>query len=161
MSDCKSCLICASPLKVKGFIMSTLLVLTAISTSVLSFTTNCQQVTQTSNNSTKTIDDIGMANKAVSISLVIFSVASALFERHATKLIEEVKNENEELKSVNEELKSKISDKNLTDRNEVINEPCDECETSRSSESKYPNAVRMHDTNDMNKFVWYNKNVNP
>jgi hypothetical protein len=41
----------------------------------------------------------------VSVSLVIFSVASALFERHATKIIDAVQNENEVLKSVNEELK--------------------------------------------------------
>ena len=161
MSNCKSCVICSTPLKVKGMIMSTLLILTAISTSVLSFTTNCQQVTQTSGNSTQTIDEIGIANKAVSVSLVVFSVASALFERHATKLIDSIQNENEELKSVNEELKSKISQKNATDRNEIINEPCDDgYETSRSSETKYPNAIRMHNSDEMNGFVWYNKNVN-
>jgi hypothetical protein len=162
MSKCQSCLICSTPLKVKGMIMSTLLVLTAISTSVLSFTTNCQQVAQTSGNSTQTIDDIGIANKAVSVSLVIFSVASALFERHATKIIDIVQNENEELKSVNEELKSKVSQKNATDRNEIINEPYDDdgYETSRSSETKYPNAIRMHNTETKNDFLWYQHNVN-
>jgi predicted RND superfamily exporter protein len=147
-----SCIICSTPLKIKGLIMSSLLVLTAISTTVLSFTTNCQQVAQTSGNSTQTIENISVANKAVSVSLVVFSIASALFERHANKIIDKFSEENQELKSKI----SSLSEKNSTDRNEITNEPYnDGYDTSKSSETSYPTIIKIHNTNEDN-FAWYN-----
>ena len=94
-----SCLMCSTPLKIKGMIMSGLLVCTAIATSILTFTTNCNQVIQVSGNSTQTINDIGTANRAVSISLVLFSVTSAIFERHVNKKLVETEEEVSELQT--------------------------------------------------------------
>lgn len=127
----------------KGVIMSTLLLLTAVATSVLSFTTNCTQVISFSANSTQSINDIGTANRAVSISLVLFSAMSAIFERHVNKKLVISEFHIEELKNENQELKTQLSQSNShTDRNE----PIDEHHDDNSSEStgrvtEYPCAI--------------------
>lgn len=128
----------------KGVIMSVLLVLTALATSALSFTTNCTQVVSFSVNSTQTINDIGTANRAVSICLVLFSGMSAIFERHINKKLAIREFQVEELKTENQELKSQLSQSNSqTDRNEPIDEQHQDntSETNTGRVTEYPSAI--------------------
>lgn len=136
--SCEKCLICSTPLKIKGTIMSSLLVLTAVATSVLSFTTNCSHVVQVSGNSTQIVNDIGTANRAVSISLVLFSACSAMFERYINKKLIETNDENEELKS---QLAISRQNDSGTQR-EWYNEPIQtQVDTQRSEITSYPPVV--------------------
>lgn len=125
-------------LKAKGYLISALLVSTAIATSVLTFTTNCSQVLQVSGNSTQTINNIGSANRAVSISLLVFSVVSSIFEHHVNKKLLDSVDEIEELKTQ----LAHSRQNNDTDRNSVIiNEPIQSAETRRSDDTVYPAPV--------------------
>jgi len=137
------CLFCSTPLKIKGIIMSGLLVCTSVATSILSFTTNCYHIETLSNNSTEIKNDIGTANKAVSISLIAFSVATAIFERYINKKLANTKDELEEVKS---ELAFTKAQTNRS--SSIINEPIDilqtpEPETNRSTETYYPSTIRF------------------
>lgn len=131
-------------IKKKGIILSALLVSTSIATSILSFTTNCSSVVQLSGNTTQTINDIGSVNRGVSVSLVIFSMASALFERHVNIKLIKTENDVDELKSQNEELKSRMTNQNNnTDRNEIFNNEPDSTDTPTSTGrvTQYPTAI--------------------
>ena len=141
--SCNECLFCKTPLKIKGMIMSGLLVCTAVATSILSFTTNCYQIETISNNSTNIKNDIGTANKAVSISLFGFAIVSAVFERYINKKLIDVENEADELRT---ELAITKAQTNRT--SSIINEPMDilqtpSPETARSEVTIYPQTVKF------------------
>lgn len=138
--SCEKCLLCSMPLKTKGIIMSTLLVLTAIVTSILTYTTNCNQVAQISGNSTQTMNEISSASRGVSISLVFFSVASAIFERSINKKLADAEEEVEELKSQLSISRSQNNTQREWYQNNN-NEPIQPIETRRSEETVYPPAV--------------------
>lgn len=147
---CDNCLFCTTPNKVKGLVMSFLLVGCAITTSVLTWTTNCEKVIHFANNQTQTINDIGTGNKIVSVSLLAFSVASAVFERYINKKLINTETENEELKSelaVSRQNNNNSHYQESNYGNEPYNikalatpSPITPMETGRS---EYPNAVRF------------------
>lgn len=136
--DC--CILCSTPLKIKGMIMSGLLVGTAVTTSILTFTTNCEKVVQLANNSTMTVNDIGTANKIVSLSLLGFSVACAVFERYVNKKVAKLEIENFDLQT---ELAITKAQTQRTDRSnndiEIYNEPA--YESGKTDISFYPPPV--------------------
>jgi hypothetical protein len=138
------CLICGTGLKIKGLIMSGLLVGTAIATSVLTFTTNCQNVVQLANNQTMTVNDIGTANKFLSLSLLGFSVSCAVFERFINKKVAKLENE---VDSLSEELAITKAQTHKTNRSsddnvEIYNEPASG--SGRSEVSYYPAPIRFN-----------------
>jgi hypothetical protein len=87
-------------LKLKGLVLSVALIIISITTSVLTFTSNCAQVIPAIQNTTWTPNDVVEANKFMGSSLVIFSVISAMFERYINKKLAKAELENEELKTV-------------------------------------------------------------
>lgn len=148
--SCENCLVCSTPNKIKGLIFSGLLVCCAISTSALTFTTDCQKVIHFANNQTQTVNDIGTANKIMSVSLLAFSVASAMFERYINKRLMQTSDENDCLKT---ELALSRNYNANQSRDYENNEPHNILstpspitpypETNRSVETFYPPALQL------------------
>ena len=146
---CENCLVCSTPNKVKGLVFSGLLVACAITTSALTFTSDCQRVIHFANNQTQTVNDIGTANKVMSMSLLGFSVASALFERYINKKLLSIADENDTLKT---EL-ALSRNYNANNSRDYDNEPqhilstpspvTPYPETNRSGETYYPPALQL------------------
>ena len=133
--------ICSTPLKIKGMIMSGLLVCSAIATSVLTFTTNCENVIQLANNSTMTVNDVGTANKVVSMSLLGFSVVSAIFEQYINKKVIKLELENECLSVELANTKAQTQRSNSTI--DIPNEPAEDCNSEKSDITYYPTALKF------------------
>lgn len=129
---------CSTPLKIKGYIVSGLLVCSAIATSILTFTTNCQQVIHFANNQTQTINNVSIASKAVSISLLGFAIMSGIFERYINLKVVELENENEEIKSELQITKAQTIQTNRSNVDSDNNEPYN---TGRTEISIYPSPV--------------------
>ena len=132
---------CSTNLKIKGLIMSSLLVCSAIATSVLTFTTNCENVIQLANNSTMTVNDVGTANKVVSMSLLGFSVVSAIFEQYINKKVIKLELENECLSVELANTKAQTQRSNSTI--DIPNEPVEECSSEKSDITYYPTALKF------------------
>jgi len=132
------CIVCSTPLKIKGYIVSCLLVCSAIATSILTFTTNCKQVIHFANNQTQTINDVGVANKAVSLSLLGFAIVSGLFERYINLKVVELEAENENL-SV--ELAITKAQTVQTNRSNIESEDNEPYNTGKSEISVYPPPI--------------------
>jgi hypothetical protein len=148
---CENCIVCSTPVKIKGLIISGLLVGCAIATSILTFTTNCERVIHFSNNQTQTINDIGTANKVVSMSLLAFSVSSAIFERYINKKLTSTIEENEDLKTeiaMSRNCNNSNRDDCYTNNNEpthnILSTPSPVTpDTNRSIETYYPSALNL------------------
>lgn len=151
---CENCLMCSTPIKIKGLIMSGLLVGCAVAVSALTFTTNCERVIHFANNQTQTVNDIGTANKVVSMSLLAFSVSSAIFERYINKKLVTVIEENDDLKTELAISRNYNNSNRDNSNRDYINEPNNnilstpspitpDCNTNRSSETQYPPALNF------------------
>ena len=121
--------------------MSGLLVGSAVATSILTFTTNCEQVVHLANNDTMTINNVGTANKVVSMSLLAFACVSAVFERYINKKVAKLEVENENLSVELSITKAQTYRSNTSI--EDNNEPAEHYETGRTDISFYPPAVKF------------------
>lgn len=125
-----------------GILMGGLLIGLSSIISLLSFLNDCKSDNNERNENIQ---------KALSVSLVLFSLSSSVFERQINKKLIKVEIENEDLKTELGKSKKETNSSNnsVVDINEPYQTPENQYyyqpnQTNKSSESFYPNALKFN-----------------